>query len=250
MQQAVTTNFKLVIEYDGTPFSGWQVQKERPTVQGELEKAISCILNQPVKINGSGRTDAGVHAMGQVASFTAHTVIPPDELKKGVNAIINGPVVIRNCSIVPPQFHARYQALSKEYHYHILNRPDPCAVKKNFLWHVKQPLDLDTMNRCCALIQGLHDFKSFEASGSPRFHTRREVYSARVDTGSNDELVFKIEANGFLRFMVRNLVGTLVLAGQSKISPEEFKKILLAKNRSLAGATAPPRGLFLMQVNY
>ncbi len=244
------TNFKLVIEYDGSCFSGWQIQKDRPTVQGELEKALSRILNQTVKINGSGRTDAGVHALGQTANFTATTAIFPEDLKKGVNALIKTPIVIRKCSIADPDFHARYDAVSKEYHYHILNRDDPSALKRNYCSHIRQRLDLKIMNQCCDIISGCHDFKSFEASGSPRSHTQRKIFSAVFEKKSRHHIVFKIEANGFLRFMVRNIVGTIVLAGLSKISKEEFQSILRARNRKLAGPTAPPQGLFLMQVNY
>lgn len=250
MQQAVTTNFKIVIEYDGTLFSGWQIQKDAKTVQGELEKTLSHILNQKIKINGSGRTDARVHALGQVANFNACTSINPFDLKKGVNSIINGPIVIKECCKVTSNFHARYNAVSKEYHYHILNRTDPCAVKKNFQWHIQKKLDLQSMNQCCEIIKGLHDFKSFEASGSPRYHTNREIYSASFEKRDNEKIIFKIKANGFLRFMVRNIVGTIVLAGTLKITPKDFEKILKAKDRTLAGATAPPHGLFLMHVSY
>ncbi len=243
-------NFKITIEYDGTPFSGWQIQNNRSTVQGEIEKSLSQILNQKIKINGSGRTDAGVHALGQTANFFAATSIPCQALKKGVNSIINGPIVIKKCETVDSDFHARYSAVSKEYHYHILNRPDPCAVGKNYIWHLKKDLDIDQMNKCCSLITGIHDFKSFEGAGSPRSHTIREIFFSSVEKPDKDRIVFKIKANGFLRFMVRNIMGTLVSAGLSKISPNDFKKILQAEDRNAAGMTAPPQGLFLIRVNY
>ncbi len=243
-------NFKITIEYDGTPFSGWQIQKDRTTVQGELEKAFSRILNQKIKINGSGRTDAGVHALGQTANFYAATSISCSDLKKGLNSIIKYPVVITKCEIVHSDFHARYNAVSKEYHYHILNRPDPCAVGKNYIWHIKKQLDLDIMNQCCSLITGTHDFKSFEGAGSPRPHTIRTIFSSYMEKHDKDRIIFKIKANGFLRFMVRNIMGTLVAAGLSKISPDDFKRIIKAKNRNAAGRTAPPQGLFLIKVNY
>lgn len=264
-------NFKIITEYDGTHFAGWQVQTGSTTVQGELERAISMILNQPVKVIGSGRTDAGVHALGQVANFHADTDISPENLLKGINSVIKTPIVIRSCNIVDPQFHARYNALSKEYHYHILNSEFACAVGRDYLWHIKSPLDINRMNGCCAIIEGSHDFKSFEASGSPRAHTVRTIYSAGMqylkegcnESGSqeiycnkrelksdNKRIVFKIRGDGFLRFMVRNIVGTIVMAGLSRITPEDFLQILEAKDRALAGATAPARGLFLMHVNY
>lgn len=246
----MTSNFKLILEYDGTPYAGWQVQPDSVTIQGELEKALGIILNQRIRINGSGRTDAGVHARGQVASFRADTDISCSNLKKAVNSLIKGPIVVRECGRVPDAFHARFDAVSKEYHYHILNRPDPAAIGRNYFWHVRQALDTEQMKKCCQLILGEHDFKSFEGAGSPRAHTVRTIYSADVDEAREDRLVIKLAADGFLRFMVRNIVGTLVLSGMSRISPGEFESILKAKDRARAGATAPAHGLFLVRVNY
>ncbi len=255
------------MEYDGTPFSGWQVQNNRITVQGELEKAISLIFNQPVKITGSGRTDAGVHAMGQVANFISHTRISPAELKKGLNSLIKSPIVILTCEEVDTGFHARYSSLSKEYHYHILNRELPCAIGRNYVWHIRKPLDIEAMNHCCSMLVGEHDFKSFEGAGSPRAHTVRTLYHAFVErykasdngdgenggsdkNSKNEKIVIKVKGNGFLRFMVRNIAGTLVMSGHHHITPERLKAILHARDRQFAGATAPARGLCLMQVNY
>ncbi len=248
------TNFKIIIEYDGRKYSGWQIQKDRITIQSELEQALSTILNQKIKVIGSGRTDAGVHAYGQVANFIAHTDLSCEKIKNGTNSIIKNPVVLKKCEIVHESFHARYDAVSKEYHYHILNRPDPCAIQKNYVWHIKKRLDLSRMEECCSIITGEHDFKSFEGSGSPKFTTIRTIYSAEfsidINNINSDTIVFKISANGFLKFMVRNIVGTIVLAGLLKINPKEFKNILKTKNRNLAGPTAPAHGLFLMHVKY
>ncbi|MBF0211446.1 MAG: tRNA pseudouridine(38-40) synthase TruA [Desulfamplus sp.] len=246
-------NFKIVIEYDGTNFAGWQIQKKGVTVQAELERAISIILNQPIKLIGSGRTDAGVHAMGQVANFYAYTAISSENLLKALNSIIKTPIVIHSCDVVQLNFHARYSATSKEYHYHILNRQIPCAVGRDYVWQVRQELDVDAMRCCSKVLIGKHDFKSFEASGSPRSHTVREIFCASIESVENNggrRVIFKIKGDGFLRFMVRNIVGTLVMAGLSKITPDDFKAILEAKNRAFAGATAPAKGLFLMRVNY
>ena len=245
-----TINFKIKIEYDGTLFSGWQIQKHKKTVQEEIEKTLSHILNQKIKINGSGRTDAGVHALGQIANFHANTSISCFDLKKGFNSIIKHPIVIRELSKVDFNFHARYHAVSKEYHYNILNRIDPLAISKNYFWHIKNKLNLEKMNQCCDLIQGNHDFKSFEASGSPKLSTIRKIFFAKIKQKNKDKLVFKIKGNGFLRFMVRNIVGTIVLVGKSKINLNDFEKIFKGKNRNLAGPTAPSQGLFLIQVNY
>ncbi len=248
--------FKMTIEYDGTLFFGWQRQPKGATIQGELESALGHILNQKISIRGSGRTDAGVHSLGQVAHFHARTQMDPLVLKKGLNSFIKSAIVIRECSVEADTFHAQYQAKSKEYNYYILNRPDPCAIGDAYLWHLKQPLDLALMNQCCDLITGVHDFKSFENTGSPRTSSIREVFFARVeylDTGvplQKDLVVFKISASGFLKNMVRNIMGTLVDVGLKKIDPKKIEGILMARDRKLAGKTAPAKGLFLKQVNY
>jgi tRNA pseudouridine38-40 synthase len=242
--------FKLTIEYDGTGFSGWQRQTDNPTIQGALEQVLSTILNQPVTLAGSGRTDAGVHARAQVASFCAKTDMDPFTLKKGVNRLMKHPIVLKDCARVPDDFHAQYSVISKEYNYYILNREDPCAIGRDYVWHVHRPLDLNPMNQCCQLICGTHDFKSFENAGSPRRSTVRTVFVARMERLDNDRLIFKIRADGFLKNMVRNLMGTLVDAGHGKITPRMFENIMSGQKRSLAGATAPARGLFLHQVNY
>jgi tRNA pseudouridine38-40 synthase len=243
-------NFKLVIEYDGTPFYGWQRQPDVITVQEEIEKALGRILNQDIKIYGSGRTDAGVHALAQTACFNADTNIRPRDLKKGLNSLIKHPIVIHECSLAPLDFHARYSVVSKEYHYLILNRPDPCAVGKTYQWHISKPLDIEPMRACCKRITGVHDFKSFENSGSPRSSTVREIFFSEIDARRGSRLVFKIAANGFLKYMVRNLIGTIVLCGEKKISIQEFSQICEARDRTRAGPTAPAHGLFLKQVNY
>ncbi|GAB6144157.1 tRNA pseudouridine(38-40) synthase TruA [Desulfocicer niacini] len=246
-------NFKITIEYDGTPYAGWQVQPRQLTVQGELQRLLSIILNQDIGITGSGRTDAGVHAMGQTANFHANTTMDGRDIKRGINRMMKGPIVVQNIEQVPDDFHARFHAMAKTYHYHILNRQDPCAVGRNFSWHISRPLDIHTMNRCCGLITGTHDFKSFEGAGSPRAHTIRQIYKAVVEPlepGNTHRLVFKIKGNGFLRFMVRNIMGSLVEAGLLKLTAQEFQTILKARDRRIAPATAPAKGLFLMKVDY
>ncbi len=243
-------NFKIIIEYDGTNFFGWQKQPDTKTVQGEIEKALSLILNQEIKITGSGRTDAGVHAFGQVANFHADTNILPKKLKAALNSLIKDPIVIRDCHLVADSFHARYNAVSKEYHYFILNRQDPCAIERMYQWHIKSVLDIGAMTQCCHAITGVFDFKSFENTGSPRSTTIRQVFFFNISQLNHQRFVFKICASGFLKYMVRNLIGTVVLAGLNKISIDGFIQILEAKDRSLAGQTAPAHGLFLKKVNY
>ncbi|CCK80571.1 tRNA pseudouridine(38-40) synthase TruA [Desulfobacula toluolica] len=243
-------NFKIIVEYDGTDFFGWQRQNDKKTIQGELEKALSMILNQDVRISGSGRTDAGVHAFGQVANFHVNTGILPQNIKKGVNSVIKQPIVIRECQIVDNDFHGRYKAVSKEYHYFILNREDPCAIGRSYQWHIRHPLDIEAMNQCCNEITGVFDFKSFENTGSPRSSTIREIFFSHISVLDNNRLVFKICGSGFLKYMVRNLIGTIVLAGLNKITVTQFRKILETKDRTKAGPTAPAHGLFLKKVNY
>ncbi|MCG8564298.1 MAG: tRNA pseudouridine(38-40) synthase TruA [Desulfobacterales bacterium] len=244
-------SFKLTIEYDGTDYSGWQRQQDRTTIQGELESVLSLILNQEIKIAGSGRTDAGVHAHAQVASFTAETSMGPEGLIRAVNSLLKKQaIVLRDIHEVEADFHAQYSATSKEYHYWILNSKIPSALESRYVWHVHQPLDMAPMAACCDHILGVHDFKSFENVGSPRTSTIREIFSASIQAKSRDRLRFSVCASGFLKNMVRNLVGSIVAAGRGRISPDEFKAVLEAKDRTLADATAPARGLFLHRVNY
>ncbi len=243
-------NFKLIIEYDGTGFHGWQRQKEEKTVQGEIEAAVETITRQKITLIGSGRTDAGVHALGQTANFKCETGLSPEKMGKAMNSLLRGDIVIHDCREVPPEFHARYDVAGKIYEYHILNRPLPSAIDRRFHWHIAGPLDIPAMREAIVPIRGRHDFKAFEGTGSPRSHTVRHVMAADLLEGEDGKLLFRIEADGFLRFMVRNIVGTLVEVGRKKILPEAVEKIREGKDRSRAGATAPPQGLFLMMVRY
>lgn len=243
-------NFKLTIEYDGTRYHGWQVQPNGPSIQQEIESALHTMTRQKIKLLGSGRTDAGVHALGQVANFTCNTAITPEAFQKGLNSILPDDIVIRHVMEVPLQFHARYDAKSKRYRYHILNQPVPSAIERHYTWWIRSPLDLSAMSEAAGYIIGEHDFKAFEGAGSPRSHTNRHVLEADVKGRTPGRITFSIRANGFLRYMVRNLVGTLVDVGLQKKPPKQIKKILESKDRNQAAATAPPTGLFLVQVYY
>jgi tRNA pseudouridine38-40 synthase len=243
-------NFKIIIEYDGTNFHGWQRQNEDRTVQGEIEKAISAMTVRQVSLYGSGRTDAGVHALGQVANFRCETELAPVAIQKGLNSLLPNDIVIRDCQQVDDSFHARYGARSKIYHYNILNRKLPVAIGRQYMWFIRRRLNTASMRAAMANLIGTHDFKAFEGAGSPRSHTIRNVTTAQLTENPDGPLTIKIEADGFLRFMVRNIVGSLVDVGLGKISPAEFKKILESKDRRQAGATAPAHGLFLMEVRY
>jgi tRNA pseudouridine38-40 synthase len=243
-------HFRITIEYDGGGFAGWQCQKETRTVQGEIEAALATMVGRPVRIAASGRTDAGVHAFGQVASFQCDTRLTPEILQRGLNSILADDIVIRECCEVPGTFHARFNAKGKTYDYHILNRPLPSAIRRRHVWFIRRPLDIRQMQQAAEMLLGEHDFSAFEGAGSPRAHAVRIITQARLTANAHGEIRFRISANGFLRFMVRNIVGTLVDVGLGKTTPGEFQKILESRDRSRAGATAPPQGLFLLQVRY
>lgn len=243
-------NFKIIIEYDGTSYHGWQRQKNEHTIQEEIEKALLTMTGKKTVLTASGRTDAGVHALGQVANFNCDTDLSPQAFENGLNSLTKDDIVIISCDIVDENFHSRFDAKSKIYNYRILNRNLPAAINRQYAWFIRKTLDLVSMHHAAGHITGSHDFKAFEGTGSPRSHTTRCVIKADIVEQENGLIVFEIEADGFLRFMVRNIVGTLVDVGLGKITSDNFKEILLSKNRSMAGATAPPQGLFLMNVKY
>jgi tRNA pseudouridine38-40 synthase len=243
-------NFKLIIEYDGSLYHGWQRQKDDRSIQGEIEKALQKMTTNRVTVIGSGRTDAGVHAEGQVASFKCDTRLEPEALLNGLNSLLAEDTVIKVCEQVSSSFHARFDAKSKIYHYKILNRPTPAAIGRKYSWLIRKSLNQDAMRAAISHIIGRHDFKAFEGTGSPRQHTTRQVYSADLIEQQSGLLVFHIEADGFLRYMVRNIVGTLVDVGMQKLTSDDFKSILDSKDRSQASATAPAHGLTLIKVIY
>lgn len=244
-------NFKLTIEYDGTEFNGWQIQKTGRTVQGEIESAVSVMARQKIRVTGSGRTDAGVHALGQTAHFRCETRLTEKDFFAGLNSLLPSDIVILSCRQVSSEFHARYNTKEKIYRYNILNRPLPAAIERHYAWHIKSPLDVDAMQRAADILKGEHDFSAFENTGSPRSNSIRTVYSSVFNRSPDGHhLSFEISANGFLRYMVRNIVGTLVQVGQCRITVEQFAEIKDSLNRSLAGAAAPAHGLFLISVKY
>jgi len=242
-------NFKLIIEYDGTAYCGWQRQKNDSTIQEEIETALGRITRQKITLIGSGRTDSGVHAYGQVANFSCETRLTSDVFQKGLNGLLPDDIIIRACEPVSDGFHARYDAKSKTYQYRILNQPIPAALYRQYAWYIQKTLNIESMQAALTHIVGTRDFKAFEGTGSPRVHTIRTVMTAQL-TQEDRFIVFKIKANGFLKFMVRNIVGTLVDIGLGKMAPDEIETILASKDRNQAAATAPPHGLFLMSVDY
>jgi len=244
-------NFKLVIEYDGTAYQGWQRQNDGTTVQGTIEAALETMIGHPVTVIGSGRTDAGVHALNQVANFSANTRLTPEVFKRGLNSLLPPDIVIKDCSSVDEAFHARYRARSKVYNYRILNRSTPAALFRHYAWHISKPLNLNAMRTAMRCLKGQHDFSAFEATGSSRSDAVRTVMDVQLTAKDTDGyVVFSIEANGFLRHMVRNVVGTLVDVGMGKNFPGAFEDILMSKDRRQAGITAPAYGLLLKKVTY
>lgn len=243
-------NFKLRIEYDGTDCHGWQRQAGRRTIQGDIETALRTMTGRPVTVIGSGRTDAGVHALGQIAHFRCDTHLAAPVFLKGLNSLLGQDIVIREAEEADADFHARFDATGKIYHYRILNDPMPSAIHRRYAWHISAPLHDDAMTEAARFLAGTHDFKAFEGAGSPRPHTVRRVGMADFIRDPHGFLTFRIQADGFLRYMVRNIVGTLVEIGRGKRMPEDLKTILASCDRKQAAPTAPPHGLFLIRVQY
>ena len=244
------SHFKLVIEYDGTEYCGWQRQPNGRSIQQTIEAALARMTCQSVSLAGSGRTDSGVHALGQVASFTCDTTISPGALQKGMNSLLPDDIVIRACEPAPPGFHARFDARSKTYRYTIRNASLPAAIGRQYAWWIRTPLDVPAMAAAAAHLVGRRDFKTFEAAGSPRSHTIRHITRAEVQNGPEPYLTIDVAADGFLRHMVRNIAGTLVAVGRGTLSPEQIPALLEARDRSLAPPTAPAQGLCLVAVRY
>jgi tRNA pseudouridine38-40 synthase len=244
-------NFKLLVEYDGTAYHGWQRQSNTRTIQGTIEAVLKTMTEEPVTLIGSGRTDAGAHATGQVANFRLETRLTSDVFLRGLNSLLPADIVIKDCEQVQEGFHARYDARSKVYDYRILNRPIPAALFRQYAWHVRKELDLETIRAAMLCLKDQHDFSSFQAAGSSQRDAIRTVIDVNLsDKDGDGYLVFSIEADGFLRHMVRNIVGTLVDVGLGKTSPEGFENILMSRDRKQAGITAPAHGLFLRNVKY
>ncbi len=240
-------NIKLIIEYDGTKFFGWQYQKNQRTVQHELEAAIERITLEKVTTHAAGRTDAGVHARGQVVNFRLNKAMNTAVLQKGLNAVLPPDVRIRHAEIAEDLFHARFSAKERRYRYYIATRP--LAIGRQYYWFYPHPLDWDAMQAACALIAGCHNFQSFCPSKLDKDHYLCDVRKA-VWLAEGPVRIFEIHANRFLHHMVRCLVGTFVQLGRGRIPSDEFKNILESQDRRKAGYTAPAHGLVLEEVLY
>ena len=249
-------NWKLTVAYDGTDFHGWQIQPGFRTIQGELAGAIERVTGSYVLPQGSGRTDAGVHARAQVASFELAEPIPPPNLLRALNRTLPSPIRVLGAEHVNPEFHARHSVRAKTYEYRIY-RGEICPPwLTRYVYALNWPLDAEQMQRAAALVLGEHDFTSFAAT-DPDLSSRhtglhdnvRTIFSSSWHEGEN-LLIYKVRGNGFLHHMVRNLVGTFLDAGRGHIAPDKIAAILQRRSRAAAGATAPARGLFLDCVEY
>ncbi len=240
---------KLTIEYDGTNYCGWQLQNHGPTIQGTLEEALVRLLGEPVRLRAAGRTDAGVHALGQVACVHISKAVDLYAFQKGLNALTPPDIIVRKIETVPEDFNPRRDAKSRVYLYRIWNHPWPSAFWQSYSWHLAFPLDIRAMEKATTHLVGTHDFSSFQATGSDAHHPVRTVLETawRREDGF---LIYTIEAQAFLRHMVRNIVGTLVEVGRGAMSVERFLEVFLAQDRTLAGPNAPAQGLFLVEVKY
>jgi tRNA pseudouridine38-40 synthase len=240
---------KLILEYDGARYHGWQLQRNAPTVQGAVEAVLQRLYNAPVRIRVAGRTDTGVHAMGQVIAFTPPKTLDLARLQHSVNALLPADIAVTHIEEVLDTFNPRRDARSRSYQYRIWRQPWRSPLWARYSWHIPYPLDANAMNLAAALLVGDHDFSSFQGSDSVEHNPRRTVFQSQV---RHDDrfLLYEVEARSFLRHMVRTIVGTLVDVGRGAMTVDEFAHIFAARDRTRAGLNAPPHGLFLLEVKY
>ena len=243
------TTYKLLLEYDGTTYAGWQRQPDRPTIQSALEDALRRITRQSISTISASRTDAGVHALGQVVGFQSDHPLLPREWTRALNGVLPKTISVRQTEVTADGFHARYDAYAKTYEYRIINQPARPALDRLRVWQVAKPLDVNVMREASRHVLGQHDCTSFQG---PNASTKNPVCTIHQIDWSQDGSVlrFTIRADRFLKQMVRALVGTLVEIGHGKRSPDALSAILEAKDRRAAGLTAPPQGLYLLHVHY
>ncbi|MDT7041253.1 tRNA pseudouridine(38-40) synthase TruA [Candidatus Nitronereus thalassa] len=241
--------YKLTIEYDGTAYAGWQRQPNHPTIQSTIEDAILQISQVRVPTVAAGRTDAGVHALGQVVSFRSESSISPHEWTRALNGVLPNDICVHQTEVVSNSFHARYSARQKTYEYHILNHPIRPVLDRLRCWHIPKLLDLSSLQAAARIFQGQHNFSSFQ--GSPTDNQNPVCKMNRVNIVANPPIIrLTFQADRFLKQMIRAIVGTLVEVGHGKRSPSEIPTILEAHDRCAAGKTAPPYGLYLLKVDY
>ena len=243
---------KLTIQYDGTNYVGWQRQANGVSIQGLLEDALAPIEAGPVDVHGAGRTDAGVHSIGQVASVRLAAQLDTSTLFRALNAVLPDDVRVAAVEEAAPDFHARFSAVAKTYEYRIVNAPIVSPFMHRYVWHIPQPLEMGAMRAAAEPLVGRHDFAGFQGTGSTVVSTERTIESLDWEEGAGFErpIVMRVTGDGFLRHMVRNIIGTLVEIGVGRWRPARVRELLDARDRTHAGPTAPARGLFLAKVRY
>ena len=242
-------NIKLTIEYDGKDFYGWQKQPNKLNIQGEIEKAIYNITKEEVDLIGSGRTDAGVHALGQIANFKTNSNISIEKLPLAINSQLKNSIIIKKAEVVDERFHSRYNAKQKTYRYIINNSQCGTAIYRNLEYCFPIELDVEKMKEATKYFEGEHDFKAFKSSGTSGKNSVRTIYKAIVKK-EGERIIIELTGNGFLYNMVRIISGTLLEVGMGKIAPDEIENIIESKDRQKAGKTLPAHGLYLVEVLY
>jgi tRNA pseudouridine38-40 synthase len=243
-------NFKLIVEYDGAAYCGWQRQKNGVSIQQILDEAIALIVCEKVTLIGSGRTDAGVHAINQVANFKSSTLLPAEKIFRGVNSVLPQDIVVKSLEEVSVDFHAQRDVQSKIYVYRICNKGLRPVLGRNYFWFIRFPLNLEMMKKAAQYLIGTHDFSCFCATGTAVKDRVRTIIGIDIQAGADGLIEITVEARGFLKYMVRNIVGTLTEVARGKRNPQDMKEIIASRNRNIAGVTAPACGLFLKEVKY
>ena len=242
-------NIKLTIEYDGKDFNGWQKQPNKLNIQGTIEQAIKSITGEEIELNASGRTDAGVHALGQVANFKTNSQIPIDKFAIAINSKLKRSIVIKKAEEVDERFHSRLSCKRKTYRYIINNSEEGSAIYRNLETHIPQKLNVEKMKEAIKYFEGEHDFKAFKASGTSSKNSVRTIYETKIYQ-KEDKIYIELTGNGFLYNMVRIIAGTLVEVGLGKLEPKDISEIIKEGKREKAGKTLPPNGLYLLKVMY
>lgn len=249
-------HFKLTIAYDGTDFHGWQIQANKPTIQGELVNVLQRLTQEKIYLHGAGRTDAGVHALGQVASFQTRSALSAQEFQRALNALLPPTIRIVASEEVGPDFHARWSAICKTYRYRLYRGKVVPPTLWRYVLHYPFPLDEDAMRDGASRFVGTHDFTAFAASadsedGEQERSNEREIYSTKLErTEDGEELIFTVSGRSFLRYMVRKMVGTLLDIGRGRLTPQDIDRLYESKDRSRAGPTVPPQGLVMVEVQH